>query len=637
MSEILFSCPHCSKRLAADDSVQGVEVPCTDCGKGVRVPPPAIAFSCPACEAPLSVAEGLGDAEFICPACHAEIPIPRASRQSGAPWEDLFQKREVSALSRVTPQVARKLMWSMAGLVILFILILYVDPLVGLFRRSPEPDPFLHQSIFSERELRPIFVEGLESDSPFDPIPFSGVVPLPTNESSVVTDVSGVAVVSEKEDAGETVVSESAPSLVSNGPVRSMNEVEPVQAVDGPSEIEIAHLDELRGIFENSLAQLEADGAAEREALGAQYLAQLEPLRDALQAEGDLNGYLAVVEEARAFAETHAFAQVEPVGASLAALREQYRRAEEKAALAGSRRIAALREQYQARLEKMKREYTQQGDIPSARRVAMDVQWLQSNAVVSSAAFVIAEAEARALESAREAEGEERDEQPAAAEPAGPQAEVLQDDEAAAIFEDCVIPRFSRDASSLLDEGVSYSRVQLSSTFRSGKGSGVQVALTLGHSQLGDRLERKRRDFVERTHEQRLVHRMQLAFRAPEAPKGLRDAVAVAQYFASDASGSSGATALREFSQELIRLPPLYSDWLYVACPPVETWGLERDVFARQYRRATRSGLRFEGVVISVFKSNGTLLYQSCSNRSLRKMGLKTLPKAYRAQTGSQM
>ena len=511
----------------------------------------------------------------------------------------------------------------MAGIVMLFILVLYIGPLVDLFRPSPEPAPFLHQHLFPQKELRPIFVDDTGPDSLFGSMPFADAVSLPSSSSPEVTSAPAEAT---EVAVDVSVEPRPVPSAPSNAPIQRVDESGPGLSTNAAAEIEIAHLSELREIFERRVAELQGDGDAELDALGIQYLAQLETLRVALQAEGDLNGYLAVVEESRAFSETGEFAPVEEIGSSLESLRPQYRRAEEKALLTRSQRVALLRDHYRARLEKMKREYTRQGDIPSARRVARDAQWLQTNAVVSAADFVIAEAEARILEKARDAAAGEEGVRAAAAEAP---AEIVPEAVAAAGPDDRVMPRFSRDAASLLDEGVAYSRTKLSSTSRSGTGSGVQVAVTLGVSQLGDRSERKRHDFVERTNEQRLIHTLQLAVRAPEEPGGLRDTVAVAQYFASDASASIGSTTVREFSQDLIQLPPLHQDWLHVVCPPVETWGVERDVFARQYRRATRAGLRFEGVVVSVFKANGTLLYQGCSDRSLRKMGLGALPRVY--------
>ena len=38
--DIVFECPHCGKSLAIEAAGAGMEVPCTDCGRPVRVPVP---------------------------------------------------------------------------------------------------------------------------------------------------------------------------------------------------------------------------------------------------------------------------------------------------------------------------------------------------------------------------------------------------------------------------------------------------------------------------------------------------------------------------------------------------------------------------------------------------------------------
>jgi hypothetical protein len=655
MREILFSCPHCQKRLAADVAHQGVALPCTDCGESVCVPQAAVTFRCVCCGAALCTAEGLTDSKFVCPACQREIVLPKPPAGSaGAPGENLFQRRDESALSRVKPQFATMLMLSMAAVVAMFVLLLYVDPLIALFRRSPEADPFLHRTSYTEQRHHPLFVDDVGASAPFAPSLLgsqlsSGDAPasnLAEGEAFLGDGRAQSTSSLEGQELGDSVddlnSATSGPAPRSGMPVLAVNaEVAAAELEEGVTDlpdadvsgIEIAPLQELRTIFESNLSEIGRNDEAGVKALGVKYLSELVSLRGALQAAGDLDGYLAATAGAEAFAETGDVSAVGRAGDALTALQQQYRLAREKSVLARSRKTAQLGNRYLVRLEQMQRDYVLQDDIPRARRVALDLAWLQSKPVVNAAGFIVAEAEAllalAQAQHAAETGAVVRTEMDADALPP-PAATVAPEKgpvEEAAVP---ILPRFSMEAALLVAEDVSYKPFKLVSVLRASKRVGISVEVSLGVTHVGDRSEHTSHEIVDRLHEERLAHTLQLALRVPTTPGGLQDAVAVAQYFAVDAGASTASRVPREIATEFILLPALHHRWLYVVCPPVETWATERDVLSRGYRRAYRIGLRFEGVVISVFGGNGVLLYQGYSARSLRKKGLATLPRQRR-------
>jgi hypothetical protein len=655
MPEILFSCPHCQKRLAADAARQGVSAPCSDCGESVCVPQAAVTFRCVCCGAALCTAEGLTESTFVCPACQREIVLPKPPAGSaGIPVETLFQQREESGLSRVKPEFAKMLMLSMAALVAMFVLLLYIDPLVALFCHSPEADPFLHRTSYTEQRLQPLFLDDVGRSAPFALAPLGSQ--LGSGDAPASNLAEGAAFLGdgrtrslsslEGQEWGDSVDDfnsvTSGPAPRSGMPVLAVTaEVEAAELEEGATDlpdtdvsgIEIATLQELRTIFESNLSKIARNDEAGVKALGVKYLSELVSLRGALQAAGDLDGYLAATAEAEAFTETGDVSAVGRACDALAALQQQYRLAREKSVLARSRNIAQLGDLYLARLEQMQRDYVQQDDIPRARRIALDVAWLQSKPVVNAAGFIIADAEAllalAQAQQAAETGAVVRTEMDADALPP-PAAMVAPEKgpvEEAALP---ILPRFSMEAALLVAEDVSYSPLKFVSVLRASKRAGISVEVSIGVTHLGDRSEHTSHELVDRLHEQRLAHTLQFALRVPQTPGGLQDAVAVVQYFAVDAGASTAPHVPREIATEFIQLPALQHTWLYVVCPPVETWATERDVLSRGYRRAYRIGLRFEGVVISVFGGNGVLLYQGYSARSLRKKGLATLPRQRR-------
>jgi predicted RNA-binding Zn-ribbon protein involved in translation (DUF1610 family) len=76
MSDILFQCPACSKRLAVSTLGIGKVFPCPDCQERVPAPEPALHFKCPACGYRLCAATELIGTLLMCPDCSVEIQVP---------------------------------------------------------------------------------------------------------------------------------------------------------------------------------------------------------------------------------------------------------------------------------------------------------------------------------------------------------------------------------------------------------------------------------------------------------------------------------------------------------------------------------------------------------------------------------
>ncbi len=78
MTDLLFSCPHCSKHLVIDGVASGKKLKCVECGQSIEVPVSAWEFKCPSCSCNLSVAADDQSERYHCPACEKALPVTTA-------------------------------------------------------------------------------------------------------------------------------------------------------------------------------------------------------------------------------------------------------------------------------------------------------------------------------------------------------------------------------------------------------------------------------------------------------------------------------------------------------------------------------------------------------------------------------
>ena len=83
MSDLLFTCPKCSKHLAIDNKGSGSTIKCPDCNATVNVPHAKAFFKCQACHCDLSAPQGLEGNVFKCPECDVDIVVPKTPKTSG--------------------------------------------------------------------------------------------------------------------------------------------------------------------------------------------------------------------------------------------------------------------------------------------------------------------------------------------------------------------------------------------------------------------------------------------------------------------------------------------------------------------------------------------------------------------------
>lgn len=76
MTDILFICRSCHKRLVVESRGMGVTVVCSSCRTPVVVPQPDYLFTCPQCHEEMLTKENLIGIDFDCPSCKTRIRVP---------------------------------------------------------------------------------------------------------------------------------------------------------------------------------------------------------------------------------------------------------------------------------------------------------------------------------------------------------------------------------------------------------------------------------------------------------------------------------------------------------------------------------------------------------------------------------
>jgi DNA-directed RNA polymerase subunit RPC12/RpoP len=80
ISDIVFICASCTKRLAIDPKAVGRDIRCPDCDEIVHISRPSLFFQCDSCKAGLYAAAELAGEAVDCPTCLQPMSIPAESQ-----------------------------------------------------------------------------------------------------------------------------------------------------------------------------------------------------------------------------------------------------------------------------------------------------------------------------------------------------------------------------------------------------------------------------------------------------------------------------------------------------------------------------------------------------------------------------
>jgi hypothetical protein len=155
----------------------------------------------------------------------------------------------------------------------------------------------------------------------------------------------------------------------------------------------------IKSVYEKSLQKIEQDAAADMAARSGQYVRLLEQAMKALQANGDLDGLLAIRKEKERFELQKKVPENPPpdTPAQVAKIQADYRKLVADAEVAKNRQIVTLTDTYIGKLDGLKKDFTMLGKMDDAIQLKGEVDKALSSAVYTAAKFALADQETKSV------------------------------------------------------------------------------------------------------------------------------------------------------------------------------------------------------------------------------------------------
>lgn len=356
-------------------------------------------------------------------------------------------------------------------------------------------------------------------------------------------------------------------------------------------------LSSLRDIFQTHLEKLKADHTQRSASWPGEYGTALRALQKVRQTAGDLDGWTAVNDEIKRFGETRRLAEDDVVRspAELARLQEQYVKMASKLGADHGREVLELTEKYTSHLLDMQKELTRAGRMEEALAAREEIQRAKSLPAVTAAEFEAA------LHNA------ERPPEKPVVPPASPES-------GAGSKWQPKVPVAAGSGATLYGPnlkppaipGATLRHTSLSATGNAPMGSRVSARLWVANSSAaGDSYSDSGKRYNLRA---RVV---------ATGGKAFKDATLVLQVYVKHRKqkysyGSSGKIVPSVASVFKVSVPLLDKEYVHFDSPRIPQKSRYGSMPSAWY------GRELYGAVLSVFSSDGELLYQGASAAGLR-------------------
>lgn len=620
VSDILFNCPECEKSLAVDETGVGRVVPCTDCAAAVEVPTAARHFRCPACGYGLAAAGGLTSPTFQCPACREDIAVPAAQEDAteggtvrvrrdreapGAPFESatgtdtgertgppsrLFRVRPVDAGERLESRRVFRRLWLLVFCGVgLLALLIYMDVIFGVGARLLDASRALDTGGVATDNGQKVALEALDPEPP--PVrrgppsgwqagtnvgwtlPPSVTVPVPAAAGDTFRSGTAMATTTA------ATATAGAAAVLTNAPAD-------------------AALASLRTVYDEQLARLVSAHATNVQDWAASYRTKLNRLRKAMQADGDLDGWVAVGKELARFAAEDAPPVADTTSSvSLAAVMEQSRQGYDTIMDAYSRKILKLGETYVSHLVDMQRDRTRAGSFKGAFRVKTEIERVEKGSAHAAAEFYVAAADAR-----DRAIGRTEDVAAAEQEPVTNRAVDVSREPPKA---DAVptAPTVSRGRASSERPGVTFTPLPVKLSGSRRERAYYEVIVLHGASSNRQSRASASSGSTGASSEAVWHHYVAISIRTTSRTHTVRKPRLKIEYFVTGVGPSEGRSSPHRVTVDEVDLAQLDNEWITINCPPFETRRFEQRYEGSAFRRSTTGGERFYGVIVNLLQN----------------------------------
>jgi len=376
----------------------------------------------------------------------------------------------------------------------------------------------------------------------------------------------------------------------------------------------------LRTIYAEQIEKIQSESDKKLEAWPVSYTNGLLQLQSAHQRQGDLEGWQTVTTELKRFAEDGDITEdcIVKKPDDLRGLQVRFRDAAQQYSLERSREILSLTDKYVSRLEAMQRKLTIEGQMDDAIACSAEIRRVKSNPAFTAAEFEVAAFETGKAREEGPTNGSSGGDTARPSLPRTPSAPLPREGK---LIGTCrVYPgngpvvegrRYKRlvlkptpAARTLRKFSVQASTAQRNSTGRTGSYGGTRT---------------------DQTHTHLRVQLRTLSGLDVPAP------VVVIQLF-SRSVARKGNVVPSQLAGHCVDLPSLDASSVTIDCPEVKTAKWEMSPYSDYYSPG-KKGNEFYGAIISVFDSQGGLLYQAAAGNALDDFAPTEPPKRRSAAT----
>jgi len=363
-------------------------------------------------------------------------------------------------------------------------------------------------------------------------------------------------------------------------------------------------LDQLRTIYETSMAKCEEEHRQRVENWPKEYAAAVAALQSRVQKAGDLNGWSATNEELIRFRTDPNITDEDIANAPqiIQQLQQEFKKRREMYDVERAKKIVDLNEKYVSYLSSLQKSLTQGGQIDQAFAVRSEISKVGTSDRVAAAKFSLADHEASSPAAPPVSPA------PVVTAPNKPQPVAAQQDVVVTASGIHVYPAGDTPPRK---SGETYARKSLTRSTHSPMTRAVYVSAyertQVSTKELGDLHTMTTSDLSVR-----------LTVRAASEKDSLQRVRIYVQFFGKDAGSLSTRSEPAVGELRAVELPALKTDAIYLDFPAVSQESI-------RHRRHTR-GRKHYGYVVSVFSSEGKLLYQGASVSGLRSLAVADMP-----------
>jgi hypothetical protein len=387
----------------------------------------------------------------------------------------------------------------------------------------------------------------------------------------------------------------------------------------------------LQDTYSKAIQKVEGDSASAAQSLPANYIKELQKLQQTSQKAGDLDGLTAANQELERFKTEQTVPDQPDASApdALKKLQTQYKTAVAKNDLEKNRKIVSITKQYLENLTALQTSLTKSGNVNEALNVNAEIKRVNADSKFTSAQFALATAETdkppattdkQPPDQAKTTAGADKSDKAPKAKTTDNSAKPAASDSDAKIYDGQPFPDVA---------GLNYKPSRLLGSDHITGAPKISITASLAtENNMQKTSSSSYWGGVERSKRGTMGYDLRLTLKSAVKTFSVDNPTLVVQYFSKDVV-TAGKANPKLIESKKVTLPTIDSTRnVGVDLPPVSLKSESYRYTDSWYGTSgsSSSGSELYGFIVSIFDSSGTLVAQSGSNETLKKLGADKIP-----------